>query len=584
MPNNIFDTTPTGELDVNNQPIKPKRSSFDELFFSRSRAATAATSTVQQFGNEAMEADSGLQFYPGQNREAIRSSAQSGWQQTANALAQGASTVVLGGLEGLSYFVDADQAIGIVKGTEQEYTNWFAESMKQAQESVKEFAPIYRSEAAQTGFAPGDASWWAYNAESIATSLSLMIPAYGMTALASGASKLMKINKALKTIATPARIKGISSAVFSRYAENTMEANETFNSSYQQLLQQGVGDEEARMRAGEAASKAWNTNWVNLATDVIQYNVLSKGSNMATQASKEFREGLGDRAFKFARDVTAEGLEEGGQFTISKEAERTALDKKASYFELEGLGGRLSDYIEDPEFKAAVTLGAVGGGFFSGAQQISDTVGDRTERLQDAALAIYAGIDKHDLNTVAKAKGGLLLNEIYKYASEGKLNDLKEHYKQVAEVSDADLEADGWTKEAIADKKVADKQIAEDLEYIGEQYVNIFSDKTTSEAVKKEQLASFYTKRLLGRTMKDIEARTSKLKTEASIGTDSLHIDLMEQLALNKHYIEGKRQYNDTEDSSENDALNTELNFKIKDSSKKIAEIKKSLTDIGKYQ
>jgi len=580
----IFDPiVENGELDRNNQPIKRRKSSNDIFQVPNEQIGSAVSGgRIDTFSNYETSFDDAIQFSPGQNREAVLSATQSGWQQTANALAQGASTVVLGGLEGLSYFVDADQAIGIVKGTEQEYTNWFAESMKQAQESVKEFAPIYRSEAAQTGFAPGDASWWAYNAESIATSLSLMIPAYGMTALASGASKLMKINKALKTIATPARIKGISSAVFSRYAENTMEANETFNSSYQQLLQQGVGDEEARMRAGEAASKAWNTNWVNLATDVIQYNVLSKGSNMATQASKEFREGLGDRAFKFARDVTAEGLEEGGQFTISKEAERTALDKKASYFELEGLGGRLSDYIEDPEFKAAVTLGAVGGGFFSGAQQISDTVGDRTERLQDAALAIYAGIDKHDLNTVAKAKGGLLLNEIYKYASEGKLNDLKEHYKQVAEVSDADLEADGWTKEAIADKKVADKQIAEDLEYIGEQYVNIFSDKTTSEAVKKEQLASFYTKRLLGRTMKDIEARTSKLKTEASIGTDSLHIDLMEQLALNKHYIEGKRQYNDTEDSSENDALNTELNFKIKDSSKKIAEIKKSLTDIGK--
>ena len=285
---------------------------------------------------------------------------------TTNALARAASTVVLGTLEGVSYLADFEQHMNILKGEEEEYSNWFADLMTKGQEAVSEATPVYRTEEAQSGFAPFDSTWWASNAESIASTLSLMIPAAGAirglsmigkaaraglkgSQIAAGAKSTSAAVKAANTMVYGKNasnvMKGVGQAVVSRYMENTMEASEVFKNSYQQLIAQGVPEEEARARAGKGASQSWNTNWVNLGFDIMQYVTLTKGLSAANVASKEFRKKAMGRAKDYLGNMAQEGIEEGIQFVTAAEAERSAVEGK-SYFELKDFGTRLKDYFK----------------------------------------------------------------------------------------------------------------------------------------------------------------------------------------------------------------------------------------------
>ena len=230
-----------------------------------------------------------------------------------NAAARGASEIVLGTASGISMFVDVENTGIGLEDAEKDYGNWFSDLMDDAQESIKEATPIYRTEEAQAGWAPFDSTWWANNAESIATTASIFIPVGGVMRLAGMAGKATRgllagsrIARATEASSVAARAaksalygkkfetvaNTVGSAVVSRYLESTMEASESFKGIYDELISQGVPEEEAKTKAGKAASKVWGTNWLNLAQDIFQYRGLSKGMNFATSASKEFRKNL----------------------------------------------------------------------------------------------------------------------------------------------------------------------------------------------------------------------------------------------------------------------------------------------------
>src|SRR6476659_7672330 len=125
-----------------------------------------------------------------------RAKAQTTGDLMKGALGQAASEVVLGTLEGASYMLDFEQHYNHVTGAEQDYTNWFADLMKKGKEAVKEdVAPIYQTKEAQEGVAFGDGTWWASNAPSIASSISLMIPAAGLTRGISALGKAFKLGE-----------------------------------------------------------------------------------------------------------------------------------------------------------------------------------------------------------------------------------------------------------------------------------------------------------------------------------------------------------------------------------------------------
>jgi hypothetical protein len=208
-----------------------------------------------------------------------------------NFMAQLGIEALAGTVEAASYYGDWQQFYDHVAGQEQEYSNWLADYMKQAKEATREATPIYVENEAADGFQPGNGEWWAkHGGQGLGSTLSLLIPGIAV-------AKLGKV-AGLGTLG-----QNISAAFASRYAESTMEANGV----YEDLIKQGVDP----LKAGEAASKTWNTNWAFALQDVFAFSQINKGLNAASKGAK----GKGFLAWmgELGTQMASEGAEEAGQ-------------------------------------------------------------------------------------------------------------------------------------------------------------------------------------------------------------------------------------------------------------------------------
>lgn len=187
--------------------------------------------------------------------------AQSNWAKLGNALAQTVvSEIGLGTALGISDLFDAiGQAVG---ASDHDYNNPVSAKLAEWQDKFNnEVAPIYSRPG--TGFGNGtDFGWWMQNIPSIASSLTLLIPAAGGTKLLSMAGKaalkttkagakwlekatrLDRIHKAGHSVGISSRAyetgklfaKNATTAALSRTMENYQEARQVYNDMYVDVL------------------------------------------------------------------------------------------------------------------------------------------------------------------------------------------------------------------------------------------------------------------------------------------------------------------------------------------------------------
>ena len=288
-----------------------------------------------------------------------RAANMSSWDARGNMLAQAGAEIIGGTIEGIGYLADIPQYINIARGTEEEFGNWFSDIGKTLKEQVREDFPIYGGD----GFDPTSGRWWAKNAPSIASSLSLMIPSLGAVKAASLLNKATNLTTKASKLATGLKMvkeankfesqlklatKGLAGAMTSRYMEATMEASGKYDEEYKKLLSKGVSEEEAKAKAGKTASKVWVANQGLLLADFFQYKTL-----FGSAPTKLMNLGL---------QVVTEGLEEGVQYGFGKEAESSD-----NVLQLYGnVLQNFPEYFDDPEFLTSITMGAIGGGIFAG--------------------------------------------------------------------------------------------------------------------------------------------------------------------------------------------------------------------------
>lgn len=547
-----------GELDRNNLPIKERKSVAETFGVSDVIVPSPIPHdfiNTQYIDSKEDVSQDRFQFGLGQNQEAIRAGYQSGWELAGKAIVQSVGEATLGTLEGVGYLADWQQLGNIAQGTEDEFGNWFSDIMKAGKEYInEEIAPIYQTESAQQGFAPTDASWWASNANSIASTASLLIPAMGATKVASlmgkglrGTQTLQAINKAAKLDDATDAVKalnglvygnkaaeiasGVTGAVFSRYMENTMEASGTYDEHFQRAIGEGKDPQLAAKEAGEAASTAWNNNWGNLVFDIAQYMTLTKGINSANYASKEFRKNLLQKTLGTTGNILGEGVEEGAQFVVSKEAQRKA-EMGDDYEGFKDITTRISDYSKDPEFKASVLLGAVGGGIFTGLGKGISKVYEKAGEMANSGVNKQKALDDGDLATAYKEDAKDLLSVAYRYASEGKLNDLKGLYKKMGEATDEELiNTHGKTKEEIEDFRKANKEMQEDLDFIEKAYVRLENDSTKKPELRHSELGLLIEKRFNLKAKQAYDTKIQEAKSTAIAQTDNPQVVKKKELA-----------------------------------------------------
>lgn len=163
---------------------------------------------------------------------------QSNWEQGLRMIGQIGNEITVGTAIGFADLADA--FYNMVSNSPNDYQSEISSELESLKESINERLAIYR-ENPNTAFDIGDFAWWASNAPSIASSLTLMVPSAGLAKGVSLLGKGIKFNKLANKIANAINMTQKSRAITgriaeataigvpSRYLENYQEARQTYN-------------------------------------------------------------------------------------------------------------------------------------------------------------------------------------------------------------------------------------------------------------------------------------------------------------------------------------------------------------------
>lgn len=210
------------------------------------------------------------------------------------------------------------------------------------QEETRNKFPIYQTEAAQKGVAWTDASWYASMAPSMASALSILIPARAASMVSIEFAKILRESGKLGKVIKVAELAGdaervakysklantnrwtelISSAVAGRVIDSTRESLGKYSEYYNEYRNNGMSDIQARQEAGEAASKGFRYSGLNIVFDLVEWGTILK---MGNYANKEYMQSLKKLLYQDAR-YSSEKMLLGSAETASKRLSGIALD------------------------------------------------------------------------------------------------------------------------------------------------------------------------------------------------------------------------------------------------------------------
>ena len=246
-----------------------------------------------------------------------------GWTRWGNAATQAVVGEIIGGMtQGVGTILDPVGIYDRYKGNADAFEqNWLEEIGSNIQEYAREVAPIYTTQRAQNEFAPNDVTWWAQLTPSMASTLSIMIPAAGVSQLArlglksirtlevaTGASKILggaaKANKLFKAQEalnawqfvgrTDALAKAggatnwankITGIVVPAYTSRLLDSSREALNRYETYYEEGKekykndadgGEARAKEYAGKAAHKGYINSHSNLVFDLLEWTILGK--------------------------------------------------------------------------------------------------------------------------------------------------------------------------------------------------------------------------------------------------------------------------------------------------------------------
>lgn len=162
---------------------------------------------------------------------------QSNWEQGLRMIGQIGNEITVGTAIGFADLADA--FYNMINDSPNDYQSEISSGLESLKESINERLAIYR-ENPNAAFDIGDFAWWASNAPSIASSLTLMVPSTAIAKGVSFAGKTIRFNKLANKIAntinmtqksraiTSRAAEAVAIGVPSRYLENYQEARQTY--------------------------------------------------------------------------------------------------------------------------------------------------------------------------------------------------------------------------------------------------------------------------------------------------------------------------------------------------------------------
>ena len=386
---------------VNNTSRKSKITSGNEMLSNEAKMFTGGV----DFSRVASTLNEPVNIFHGdiQQRLGEKQSALDKW---GNFSVQVGAEILGGSLEGIGYLGDVKGTATLLDGDMSSFGNWFSDIGISMKEGSRENFPIFGAHDM------GNLGFWLSNGVSVASSLSLMIPAVGavkgVSMLGKAVGLAAKLNKPAKAFMST-----LGQAFTSRHMENMMESSGVWTQTRDIALSKGKTLAEANLIASDAARGLYVTNYALMAQDFLQYRLLARGPKInADITSRRLASALGvnakevtaKAAYGIAADMASEGVEEGLQFVFSEEQKHRALNK-AGLVKDSQLGDRLKKYGQDSEMWTSVLFGGLGAGIMQGGRKATNAMGvtGKAEKAQLEARIAHAK-QAHELSTAAGMK------------------------------------------------------------------------------------------------------------------------------------------------------------------------------------
>lgn len=365
------------------------------------------------------------------NLDVQRAELQSGFDQVGNFLTQAVVGEIVGGtIEGVGYLLDIGSVIDVMKGNEAEWGNFITEFGQSIREGTEEDFRIHQDPNAQGFEKMMDSGWWLSNGVSVASSLSMLIPATGAIKAASFLGKVTGASRGLQAARKAAGLakemgqkgkwmtEGLSQAIVSRNIENWMEAHGTFEDQKNSLLEKvnpetGVlfTEDEATAAASQAAAMNYKQGWAMLLQDIPQYLAIGKIFNPITKKfenalditkAKGLKPGFKDKAKGVAGTFFEEGFEESFQFYIS-ERSKLLSDLNVGLITQQEYDRKISEAIGSEEMMTSAFFGGLGGNLFQGAGKLLNKAFESKDRKEyrDSLGKFYDGMIQNNSKQVA---------------------------------------------------------------------------------------------------------------------------------------------------------------------------------------
>jgi hypothetical protein len=500
--------TETLPLDTNNQPIKKGGINL-------TIPQTPISGTVSPY-----KSTDNFEFplYQDQDNEETRAQNQGILELTGKSIWNTAVEIGVGTMEAVGYLGDWEDVFNKSAAKEDGFSNAWSDTFKKVKEAAK--TDIYQTHAATDDEFWNnltDATWWASNAESIGTTLTLMVPTLGAVKGLGVLGEALGAGKAIKSIATANKIKGVAGAVISRKMESVMEAQQTFESTYQDALSKGADEGQARTIAGEAAAKNYQYNWLMLAQDLPQYMFLAGAFSKAKKAMPKSSLVFG---------LAAESAEEFYQGSSSQEAqfqaEREAgLDKSKKTF-----GDRVGEYLTDESNWSAAFWGLAGAGVYEGVGAYQDK--KRETAFKEKTESFKKLMSENDLaydtpeafNKMQDAQFTSLLSNAFAH---GTLDSVKETLTRMKDEDNEVIESSSTTDPKDFRSNMA-KRLAEfeDFQNTAKQ---VADDATLPNNLKNYKFTTLVAQKYAETQLKDIN---NQLLTKQADDAMLLDYDLQE--------------------------------------------------------
>lgn len=464
---------------------------------------------------------------------------QGGWELFGNGLAQGLSQITLGTVEAAVAMNPWQAAMSFIT-KEEDFNNialeWIRETMDTLNKETRIFdTPDLLDFSLDDIYDP---RFVAKNIGNVLTSLSLLLPSYGVgRGIGALSTKIMKrltqgaaLSRKSKKI-----IDGVSGAAMgfaSRMSESGLEAAEV----YDQMIKSGY----TKAQAEAAAAEAYNNNFkYGIALDVIQGYALTRMFNFNKFKYSDRNTPQKKSAWRKAADYSGmavtEAGEEGMQFVISEEALRKFDDTYKGF----SFGARLRDHITDDKFWESAYLGAIGGVLITAGGKSLSTLADkwtayksgeesgRDKAEKMAKEAISSSLGDHKASK--KYRDAVFFNLVSRFIEAGNISAVERQLKvsiEEREAKEDKTEHDERTIEYLKHKleelpilaDIFDRNFANtrlNKKYTTENIVTGQIETIDLAAIKSQNdYVTMKTKNYIVESEKDLSNLTSRLQEE----------------------------------------------------------------------